>query len=391
MDTNPLSDSQLLARLVGFDTTTRLSPKPLMDFVCDYLDHSDIRITRFDCGNGYENLWCETGPQSVSGEGITLCGHVDTVPAEEPDWKSDPWTLLIQDGRMHARGACDMKGFDAIAINAFLRRARAGSSFPLGLLLTHSEETGTIGAGQFVEQWPSDRIMPTRVLVGEPTSHDAVRAHKGHLTIDLTVCGAPCHTGFPHKGTNAIIGSIDLLVALDKFRHVLTQERTPESVLFEEVPFPVFTVSRILGGTAINVMPHRCTLKVGIRMLPGQSIDEMVARVRTVVEDSGLRISEECLPGDCVFEVVNATPAFGLDSDDPFLDIVLNHARSKGSIGVNYGTDAGRLAALGCRSVVFGPGDITQAHRANEWISCDEFERASGIVDSIVHEAGSSS
>ena len=391
MDTSTLSDSQLLARLVGFDTTTNLSPKPLMDFVCNYLDHSSIRITRFDCGNGYENLWCETGPQSVSGEGVTLCGHVDTVPAEEPDWKSDPWTLLIEDGRMHARGACDMKGFDAIAINAFLRKARAGTEFPFGLLLTHSEETGTIGAGQFVDQWPSDRVMPTRVLVGEPTSYDAVRAHKGHLTIDLTVCGAPCHTGFPHKGTNAIIGSIDLLVALDKFRHVLTQERTPESVLFEEVPFPVFTVSRILGGTAINVMPHRCTLKVGIRMLPGQSIDEMVARVRTVVEDSGLRISEECLPGDCVFEVVNATPAFGLDSDDPFLDIVLNHARSKGSIGVNYGTDAGRLAALGCRSVVFGPGDITQAHRANEWISCEEFERASGIVDSIVQEAGGSS
>lgn len=388
MDTYSLSDSQLLARLVGYDTTTRLSPKPLMDFVCNYLDQPEIRITRFDCGNGYENLWCETGPESVSGEGVTLCGHVDTVPAEEPDWNSDPWTLRVEGGRMYARGACDMKGFDAIALNAFLRGALAGSRFPFGLLLTHSEETGTIGAGQFVQQWPADRVMPARVLVGEPTSYDAVRAHKGHLTIDLTVCGAPCHTGFPHKGTNAIIGSIDLLIALDKFRHVLTQERTPESTLFEEVPFPVFTVSRILGGTAINVMPDRCTLKLGIRMLPGQSIDDMVARVRAVVEDSGLRISDDCLPGDCVFEVVNATPAFGLDAVDPFLDIVLNHARSKESIGVNYGTDAGRLAALGCRSVVFGPGDITQAHRANEWISCEEFEKAAGIVDSIVQQAG---
>ncbi|HAW96621.1 MAG: hypothetical protein CMJ33_00280 [Phycisphaerae bacterium] len=388
METSTLSDTELLSRLVGFDTTTRLSPKPLMDFVCEYLDHDSIRITRFDCGNGYENLWCEIGPESVSGEGITLCGHVDTVPAEEPDWTSDPWTLLVRDGRMFGRGACDMKGFDAIAINAFLRKARDGVNYPVGLLLTHSEETGTIGAGQFVEQWPDGRVIPKKTLVGEPTSFDAVRAHKGHLTIDLTVCGAPCHTGFPHKGTNAITGSIDLIVALERFRRELVEERTSASDLFQEVPFPVFTISRINGGTAINVMPDRCTLNVGIRLLPGQSVEGMIDRVRTVVLDAGFRISDECIPGDCQFDVVNATPAFGLPADDAFLGIVLGHARASTPIGVNYGTDAGRLAALGCRSVVFGPGDISQAHRANEWISCHEFDRAAGIVDAIIHESG---
>jgi acetylornithine deacetylase len=123
-------------------------------------------------------------------------------------------------------------------------------------------------------------------------------------------------------------------------------------------------------------------------MLPGQPIDAMVERVRKVVVDAGFRISDEGLPGDCIFNVVNATPAFGLAKDDPFLSVVLAHARSKAPIGVNYGTDAGRLEVLGCRSVVFGPGDITQAHRANEWISCEEFDRASAVVDSIAREAG---
>jgi acetylornithine deacetylase len=281
-----------------------------------------------------------------------------------------------------------MKGFDAIAINTLRRRALAGVDFPLGLLLTHSEETGTIGAGQFVRQWPEDRAIPIKVLVGEPTSFDAVRAHKGHLTIDLTVCGAPCHTGFPHRGDNAITGAMPLLDALEKFRALLVEERTEASQLFEEVPFPVFTISRISGGTAINVMPDRCILKIGIRLLPGQSIDQMVERLRGVVVETGLRISDEGVPGDCIFEVINATPAFGLPVEDPFLGSVLAHARSESPIGVNYGTDAGRLQALGCRSVVFGPGDITQAHRANEWISCEEFDRAAGVVDSIVQEAG---
>ncbi len=382
-----LSDLELLERLVRFNTTTRFSPLPLMDFVCDYLDHSKIRITRFDCGDGYENIYCETGPESVSGEGVTLCGHVDTVPADEPDWESDPWELSVRDGRMYARGCCDMKGFDSIAINTLRRSIDRDLTEPLALLLTHSEETGTIGAGHFVDQWPGGRVMPKQVLVGEPTSYDAVRAHKGHLTIDLTVCGAPCHTGFPHKGSNAITKSIDLMNALEDFRRSLVDERTPESHLFEEVPYPVFTISRILGGTAINVMPDRCTLKIGIRMLPGQDISRMLKRVHDVVLGAGFRLSDEGVSGDCIVDVINATPAFGLDEHDPFLGVVLEHARTSSPIGVNYGTDAGRLANLGCRCVVFGPGDISQAHRANEWISCDEFDRASSVVDSIIRKA----
>ena len=197
--------------------------------------------------------------------------------------------------------------------------------------------------------------------------------------------------GLPAQGSNAITGSLDLIVALEEFRRQLVTERTSASELFNEVPFPVFTISKITGGTAINVMPDRCTLKVGIRLLPGQHVEQMVDRVRKVVLDAGLRISDEGSPGDCMFEVGNATPAFESPSDDPFLEIVLGHARTSSPIGVNYGTDAGRLAALGCRSVVFGPGDIGQAHRANEWISCDEFDRASGIVDAIIQQSGVSS
>ena len=98
-----LTDRDLLARLVGFDTTTHLPTTDLFDFVCEYLDHPAIRCDRFDCGDGHENVWFETGPPTESGEGVMLCGHVDTVPAGEPDWVSDPRVLTERDGRLHAR------------------------------------------------------------------------------------------------------------------------------------------------------------------------------------------------------------------------------------------------------------------------------------------------
>ena len=100
------SDLDLLARLVAFDTTsaTRRPTRPLGDFLCDYLDHPAIRVSRFDCGDDQENLWFETGPESTGdGAGLLLCGHVDVVPATEPEWTDDPFVLRTEGDRAIGR------------------------------------------------------------------------------------------------------------------------------------------------------------------------------------------------------------------------------------------------------------------------------------------------
>ena len=138
-----LTDLDLLARLVSFDTTsaTGQPTRPLGDMVCDYLDLPGVRIERFDCGNEQENIHVAAGPPCEDGEGLVLCGHVDCVPAVEPEWESDPFQLVTQDDRAIGRGACDMKGFDALAINLLRKRAVAGDlKEPLVLLLTCNED-----------------------------------------------------------------------------------------------------------------------------------------------------------------------------------------------------------------------------------------------------------
>jgi acetylornithine deacetylase len=382
-----LSNQDVLAKLVKFDTTTCLPTTELFDWVCEYLVHPGIRCERFDCGNGYENVWFETGPKCVDGEGVTLCGHVDTVPAEEPDWDTDPRELVEHDGRLHARGACDMKGFDAIAINLMREAVDSTPARPLCLLLTHSEEIGTIGAGQFIEQWPVGRAMPRQVIVGEPTSLKPVRGHKGHLTVRIVVGGSPCHTGFPDEGVNAIVSAQPLLERLERLRIELRDEVNEESALFPDVPYPVLNVVRINGGNAVNIMPEFCTIDVGIRLLSSSQAADFIPRLQRSVAESGLRITDVPAPGCCTFTVLNHTPPFGTPENDPFLATVIRASNSDGSHGVGYGTDAGRLEALGCRSVVFGPGDIAQAHRANEWMPVDEFERAPELLRTIISDA----
>ncbi len=396
----PLTDLEILARLVAFDTTsaTKRPTRPLGDFVCEYLEHPGIRVDRFDCGDGQENLWFETGPEPAGdGAGLLLCGHVDVVPATEPEWTGDPFALRIDGDRAIGRGACDMKAFDAIAINVLRAAAEAGGlEAPLAVLLTCNEEIGTIGAGRFAEQW-GDRPIPHRTIVGEPTSEQAVQGHKGHLSLSIEVGGRGCHTGFPDRGVNAIERTIPVLEALRSLRVSMVEERASSSELFDATPFPVLTVAAIDAGSAINVMPDRCALRVGARLLPGQSAAAFLPRLAAAIEAAGIPVEvreglehpiptgDEPLPHDaCLITATNDTPAYAIDPASPFLEEVRSIAGDVDGRGVNYGTDAGRLVPLGCRSVIWGPGDISVAHRPDEWISVEEMTRYRDRLERLV-------
>lgn len=377
-----LTDLDLLARLVAIDTTSRLPTRPLGDFVAEYLSAPGVRIERFDCGGEHENMLISAGPECRAGEGLLLCGHVDTVPADEPEWTSDPRTLIArEDGpsgrRVVARGACDMKGFDALAIN-LLREASAGElAEPLQLLLTCNEEVGTLGAAAFARAWPVGRPLPRRLLVGEPTSMRVVRGHKGHLTISIIVHGVAAHSGFPHKGVNAIERAASAIVAMGELRVAMTARRNAESSLFPEVPFPVLTTAKVHGGAAINVIPERCEIDVGVRLLPGMESAVFMEELRRAVG--------AVLPANA-FEITlrNETPAFATPPDRAWHTEVCTLVGQRGECGVGFGTDAGRLAGLGVEPVIWGPGDISNAHKPDEWMPLDEFESAARLLRRLV-------
>jgi acetylornithine deacetylase len=377
-----LSPVELLGRLVAFDTTSRNSNLSLADFVCDHLDRPGIRITRNPSADGLKtNLIVQVGPDVDPEErdGVVLSGHMDVVPADEPDWRSDPFVLSMSKDRLIARGACDMKGFLALAVDRIASIEPDTMTAPLALLLTFDEEVGTLGARHFVDTRPADMVLPRRVVIGEPTGFSVVRMHKGHLQLSLTLTGRAAHSGFPQSGVNAIEPMARAVGALADLRRDLESEgeTLEHSACFGVVPFVTLNVAQIHGGSATNVVPDRCRLDIGIRLMPGMASNVMIERVRAAVKGV---LSERQFE----LTVVSESPPMLLAEDNELYQTLCGTMGQVDTRSVYFATDAGWLNKADFDCVIFGPGNMDTAHKPNEWISTEELARGKVLVGNIV-------
>lgn len=370
---------ELLRRLIAFDTTSSESNLPLIDFAAGALDRPGVRIDRLVSPDGRKaNLWVELGPEvDEHRRGLLLSGHTDVVPAREDGWQSPPFVLTERGDTWAARGSADMKAFLALAVELAgeldLRRLRQ----PLALLFTYDEEVGTLGAQEFAAHWPRARPLPRLCVIGEPTSLQVVRMHKGHLKLRLTVRGAPAHSSLPHLGHNAIEAGARAVAALAGLRDRLRSEHPEHGAYFDGAPFVTLNVARIEGGTAINIVPDRCVIDLGVRLLPGMESAAMVERARSTLaatlagEDYALEVTGDSRPMLCA-------------DDAPHAAFLRREVGQTDTLGAAYASDGGPLQALGVQSVLFGPGSIEAAHRPNEFLPRGEFERAAGILRRLV-------
>ena len=385
-----LADAELLARLVAFDTTSRNSNLPLADFLCDYLDVPGVRIARNPSADGRKaNLVAWVGPEPAADRpdrrGLVLSGHMDVVPAEEAEWQSDPFTLADGGDRWVGRGACDMKGFLALAANLAAEAVAAGAAgaerwrAPLALVFTYDEEVGTLGAKRLAESFPEAAALPRNAIIGEPTSLRVARAHKGHLKLRVTLHGVAAHSGYPHLGANAIEPAGRVIVALSGLRRELAAEAPPHRELFPEVPFVPLNVGTVHGGAAINVVPDRCVVEVGVRPLPGIGSAELIERVDRAVRAAAAPFEPE-------IELLSDSPPLLLDEAAPIHRHLCALVGQTGAASVSFATDAGWLQTLGLDCAIFGPGSIAVAHKPNEHLPKAEFAAARELLGATIRQ-----
>ncbi|MCZ6857253.1 MAG: acetylornithine deacetylase [Gemmatimonadetes bacterium] len=374
-----LSDADLLARLVGFDSVSRSSNLPLADFLCQYLDRPGVSIQRNPSpDSGKTNLVITIGPEGDERrKGLVLSGHMDVVPADEPDWHSDPFVLTESGESYVGRGASDMKGFLAIAANAAAQLDPKELIHPLVFLFTYDEEVGTIGAKHFADTWPDAGMMPKSTIIGEPTSLHAIRMHKGHMAIRLVVEGAPAHSGYPHLGRSAIEPVGRMIVALTDLRTKLASEHPPNREHFPEVPFVPLNIAQVSGGSAINVVPDLCELNIGFRLLPKMESGPLLERIRETIRDA---------LGDTQYdlEVRYESPPMLLREDAHVYQTLCRHIGQEDTHSVSYATDAGWLQTMGFECVIWGPGSIEVAHKPNESMPIGQLERGARLVSEII-------
>ncbi|MHC4429844.1 MAG: acetylornithine deacetylase [Planctomycetota bacterium] len=377
-----LSDTELLERLVAFDSTSAKGDLAIADFVCEYLEPGGLEIARNESADGSRVNIVAVAPaggaaasSTPDGDGLLLCGHLDVVPAEEEGWTGDPFTLRAQAGNLVGRGACDMKGSVALALNLLLEAESARLAHPLAVLLTYDEELGSLGAQRFCETWSGP--LPTQVVVGEPTSLRAVRMHKGHLTLQVTIHGKGAHSGSPHLGANAIEAAARVVQGLTRLAETLKRNRADTGRFFPAVPFTVLNVVRIHGGSAMNVVPDRCVIDLGVRLLPGANDQAIIEWIRDTVAKSAPGIRKEV-------EVLNNNPPLLCPEGAPVHAGLCELLGQRQSFGAGFASDAGVLSRCGYECVLFGPGSIDVAHKPEEFVPLDELSRARATLERLI-------
>lgn len=391
----PLSDAALLARLVAFDTTSDRSNLELAEFLAGYLERPGVRVRLHPSPDGAKaNLVAFAGPALEDGDaaagapgdgdrpGLVLSGHMDVVPAGE-GWTSDPFTLTDAGDAWVARGSADMKGFVALAANLARAVEPARLRAPLALILTYDEEVGMLGARHLVESWDGlawREPLPRAAVIGEPTELAVVAAHKGHVKLRAVLHGKSAHSGYPHLGINAIEAGGRAIAALSELRRALAAERPPGAERFPDTPYPALNVGTVHGGTAVNVVPARCALEVGVRVLPGMDSGALAARVRAAVEAAAATGDPAVEVG---FEPLAESPPLAVRPEAPVLAALADLTGRHGFEAVSYATDGGWLARLGLDCAVWGPGSITVAHKPDERIPKADLAAARPVLEAL--------
>lgn len=330
-----------------------------------------------------DNIVCRLDgdvPASEGGAVIMFEAHQDTVPVD--GMSIPPWTPTVRDGRIYGRGSCDIKGGMAAMLVAFSRLAEERPKGLPTIIMACSvnEEHGHGGANSFEQLWsqgPNSFIprRPDGAIVAEPTDLHVVVAHKGATRWRCHTNGRACHSSQPHLGDNAIYKMGRVLAALEAYARDMPA-KLPAHRLCGKVTLSVGTIG---GGLSVNTVADRCTIEIDRRVVPGE---EPMGAYQQVVDfvnqypgiDFLVEHEEPYLKGVPLPDDVNGPLA------DKLVKIVRELYDHGDKVGVPYGTDASKIARCGVPSVVFGPGSITQAHTADEWLSLDELSKASEVL-----------
>ena len=373
-----LTSQQLLARLVAFDTTSRLSNLPLVDFVRDYLDQFGIESRPIKDPTGRKaNLQAFVGGDSEK-PAVILSGHTDVVPAKADDWTSDPFVLAERDGRLYGRGTADMKGFLAASLAAVPDILEAKLSMPISFAFSYDEEVGCRGVPSLIEKYLQSPVVPFLCIVGEPTSLVPVLGHKGKTAMRCEVHGVEAHTALTHLGANAIEAAARIIVKINDIASSI-KRNGPFRQDFNP-PYTTLQTSRVGGGIAANIIPNYCTFEFEVRNLPIESAEPIVASIKKFAEqDVAPNLHARGMQGGVSWETVFSYPGLEVDASSAAARHVCRIVGKEPGQKVSYGTEAGLFHKAGIPTVVCGPGSIEQAHRPDEYlaieqlIGCDRF------------------
>ena len=311
---------------------------------------------------GRSNVLAVLSPPGKVKRRLLLAPHLDTVNAVS----EKQFVPRFARGRIHGRGACDAKGSVAAmfaALNRLARQGRRPAATEIVFAGLIDEENAQAGSRALAD----GGCRADLAIVGEPTRLQIVTAHKGSLWLRLETRGKAAHGSCPHLGKNAVHEMARIVDLLESGYARQLRRRHPL------LGTPTINIGFIQGGTQPNIVPASCVAGADRRTLPGETEPSVRAEMNAWLRRHGLRAA---LTSDKSAHC----PPLETDPRLPLVQQFLQTARQKRPAGVDYFCDASILAQGGIPSIVFGPGDIAQAHAADEWIAQKSLEAAVALL-----------
>ena len=363
---------QTLAELVAINSVSAISNASIINYLdqrCANLGFVTRRFSYVD-ENGLEkiNLVAVVGTElsDVTNVELALVGHTDTVPFD-PHW-GEALSLTERDDRLYARGSCDTKGFIAAALTAVARIDLKSLRQPLAMVFTSDEEIGLRGAKFLADL---NTLRPRYSIVGEPTSLQPIRAGKGYSLAEVVVRGREAHSAYPSLGASAVFRAARLINRLEQIAEQLKADQHPDF----DPSYTTINVGLVRGGSAKNVIPGECRFTVEWRPIPSQPSDHVFSLLNVAIAEE--RKTETDFDAEVKLERLDSGFETARDSS---LVSLLERLTEKRAGTVAFGTEAAQMTVLGSEAVVFGPGDIREAHRTGEFVPIVELERCSEII-----------
>lgn len=383
-DSHRLTDEAAghLAALIGFDTVSRNGNRALIDHMAAYFAGLGADVTVLPDESGQKaNLVAAFGPQDRPG--LVLSGHTDVVPADEPEWLSDPFVAEIRDGLLYGRGACDMKGFAACVMAIAPRLASAALSRPVYLCFSYDEEVGCLGAPAIARHLAALPARPEFAIIGEPSMMQLITGQKGKIAMRAHVCGTSGHSSFAPEHVNAIeYGARAIALISERADQYAAEGPFDEDFT---VAHSTMLATMIEGGVATNITPESCSFTFELRSIPGTDPEaDMQALLERIEQEVSAPMSARAPEAGIRFERIFAYPPMGEARNGLGY---ARYARQMPEWGgkVSFGSEGGVFETIGgIPAVIVGPGSIEQAHKPNEFVALDQLGQCCDFLCSLL-------
>ncbi len=375
----------ILENLVSFPVLGGDSNLVIVEYISNYLTQNGIEFQLVpNLENTKASMFSRIGPASDGG--VILSGHTDVVPTKGQEWNSNPFELVNENEKLFARGSCDMKGFIRCCLASVEVFKNAPLKKPIYFAFSYDEEIGCLAAPELakaIHNFYSEK--PKFAIIGEPSMMQPIVGQKGICVFKTTVYGSAGHSSRIRQEVSAIHVAAKLVIWLEEKMNKLVEEGDVDDRF--EPNHTSIHIGKFNGGIAHNIVADRCEFCWDVRIIPKSSLAQIRLDFETYCEEIEKELKIRFEGAKIITEIYHpAVPPLDTPDHLEVVDLIKKISGNSTLGTVSYAAEAGQFSEEGFQTVICGPGDIAQAHRANEFIAIEQLEQCLKMLEKLANE-----